>query len=229
MPKVFVEIQTSKSTGELIRDAFSNALVKFCSNFRYLRVVESDKLPAITTLNPSINISLLFGARANRNMASLQKCLSENSDEWIEKNITHSFDPEYEHFYALRNQPAPLLSLVKSKGAHGVQVAIRFSRNMEEMKRFYGGITNRKCLNRPNSVTGTTCAIYSLASDLELVLIQNNDITMEVCSSIVLCICIESFSKLAEDIKATAKRIADGHWETVDPIGNRVQLIVLFE
>ena len=226
LPSCFIELLTPMTNAESIQRDLSIVLVTFSGSFKYLRLREgkSDLKPT----NPSTSITLLFSKLAQRNADKLCAILSERDSPYVRHQRPDVVRVPFEQLFLLKNHPAPLLGLISGSNAPGVRITVMFSTKKDEMAEFYRIVTGKDPVCRCDQAE-TTYMIYPLATHLELELIYNSTIHADPSSSIGICVRIKDHEKLSAALRQPLTCIDTGHWETSDPVGNRIKLFTPFE
>ena len=233
LPNCFVELLTGKSNAVSIRSVLSDALVRFCSSFGYLRLYEGDELdqkpnnPAVG-FKPCVSLTLLFSKRAPRNAEQFNAILSHDNSTWERYHQPDAVRSPFEQLFLLKNYPAPLFGLISGNDVPGVRISVMFSTKKDEMTEFYRVLTGRSPVSRSDK-TGTCYSIYPIATHLELRLIYNETLHTDPSDRIAICIRIKDHEKVSTALGQPLTCIDAGHWETSDPVGNRVKLFAPFE
>ena len=233
LPNCFIELLTGKSNAVSIQNVLSNALVRFCGSFRYLRLNEGDELDLKASnppvgFKPSVSLTLLFSKRAQGNAKQFNAILSDDNSTWERYQHPDVVCIPFEQLFLLRNYSAPLVGLIGGNDVPGVRISVMFSTKKEEMTEFYRVLTGRSPICRSDK-TGTSYMIYPIAAHLELQLICNESIHTDPSDSIAICIRIKDHEKVSTALGQPLTCIDAGHWETSDPVGNRIKLFVPFE
>ena len=227
LPSCFVELLTSMSNAESIQRALSTVLVTFCSSFKYLRLregAESDLKPT----NPSVSLTLLFSKRAQRNAEKLNAILSEHESPYVRYQPPDVVRVPFEQLFLLKNHSTPLLGLISGNDVPGVRITVMFSTKKDEMTDFYRILTGKDPVCRSDQAE-TTYMIYPIATRLELQLIYNPTINADPSRNMGICVRITDHEKLSTALRQPLTCIDTGHWETCDPVGNRIKLFTPFE
>ena len=233
LPNCFIELLTGKSNAISIQNVLSNALVRFCGSFGYLRLYEGDE-PDLKPSNPpvgfkpSVSLTLLFSKHAHGNAEQVNAILSDDNSTWESYQHPDVVRSPFEQFFLLRNYSAPLFGLISGNDVPGVRISVMFSTKKEEMTEFYHVLSGRSPVCRSDK-TGTSYIIYPIATHLELQLIYNETIHTDPSDSIAICIRIKDHEKVSTALGQPLTCIDAGHWETSDPVGNRIKLFAPFE
>jgi hypothetical protein len=227
-------LQTPKSNGETIQKELSNVLVTFCGSFKYLCLREGD-VPDLKPnnppvfLKPSVSLTLLFSKRAQRNAEKFNAILSDKDSPWVRYEPPDVVRVPFEQLFLLKNHSALPLGLISGNDVPGVRISVMFSTKKEEMAEFYRVLTGKTPVCRSDK-TGTSYIIYPIATHLELQLIYNSTIHTDPSSNVVtICVRIADHEKVSTALHQPLTSIDAGHWETCDPVGNRIGLFTPFE
>ncbi len=228
LPSCFVHLLTPKSNAEAIQRAFSNALVTFCGFFKYLRLyegVEPDLKPSSPPVNPkpSVSLTLLFSKHAKGNAEKFSAILSEGDSTWVRYQPPDAVRVPFEELFLLKNHSAPLLGLISGSDIPGVRISVMFSTKKEAMEEFYRVLTGRTPVSRCDK-TGTSYLIYPVTTHFELQLIHNSTIHTDPSSNVAICVRVTDHKELSTALGQPLTSIGTGHWETCDPVGNRIKL-----
>lgn len=215
------------SNAESIQRALSTVLVTFCSSFKYLRLREGPESDLKPT-NPSVSLTLLFSKRAQRNAEKLNAILSEHDSPCVSYQRPDVVRVPFEQLFSLKNHSTPLLGLISGYDVPGVRITVMFSTKKDEMAEFYRILTGKDPVCRSDEVE-TTYMIYPIATRLELQLIYNSTIRADPSSNVGICVRITDHEKLASTLCQPLTCVDTGHWETCDPVGNRIILFTPFE
>ena len=233
LPNCFVGLFTAKSNTVSIQRVFSNALVTFCASFRYLRLYEEDEHdlkpsnPPISP-KPSVSLTLLFSKHAQGNAEKFNAILSDDDSTWARYEPPDVIRGPFEQLFLLRNHSAPLVGSISGNDVAGVRISVMFSAEKEAMIEFYRVLTGRTPVCRCEK-TGTSHVIYPISTHLELHLIHNSTIHTDPSDGIAICVRIKDHEKVSAALGQPLTSIDAGHWETCDPVGNRIKLFAPFE
>ena len=223
-------MSTSRTIGQEIQHQFSVALVTFCGAFRYLRLHEKDDEVAYSDaseqrpMHPSISLTLMFSMVAQSNAARLENILKSDNNSWRTCRSPDVVRAQNEQLFTLNNYAGPLLGLKSGCPLPGVRISVTFSKMLEEMENFYHIVTGVNPAPREDRKTGTSYRIYPIARNLELQLVYNSTVQAEELKNVRICIRIADHQKITAQLHHPLSNIDGGHWETCDPVGNRVIL-----
>ncbi|XP_028394717.1 uncharacterized protein LOC114518885 [Dendronephthya gigantea] len=227
LPRFLVEISTPKSTGEAFQRELSAVLVTFRGSFKYLRLHEGDE----PDMEPSVSVTLLFSKRAQRNADKFQALLCEKNTSWKRYERPEAVRVPYEQLFSSRNHSSLVLGIICGNDIPGVRISVMFSSMKDEMIKFYSVLTGMSPVCRSDN-NGTSYLKYPVARNLELQLIHNSTIPTNPSSNVAICVRVKDHEKISASLESHHQSLTssdEGHWETCDPVGNRVLLFTPFE
>ena len=231
VPNYFLEMSTSRGRGQEIQRQLSSALVTFCATFKYLRLREGDDEGVLSEpaseqrpTYPSISLTLMFSKLAQGNAARLEDTLRSESSSWRTCHSPDAVRAQNEQLFALKNHAGPLLGLKSGCPLPGVRISVTFAQKLEEMEKFYQVITGVRPAPREDHKTGTSYRIYPIARNFELQLVYNSAVQTDKVQNLRICLRIANHQEFTAELHQPLTFIDADHWETNDPVGNRVML-----
>lgn len=230
VPNYFLEMSTPRASGQEIQSQFSLALVTFCGAFKYLRLHEDDDQmvscdPADQRPSyPSISFTLMFIRMAQGNASRLEAILRSDAGAWRACQSPDVVRASDEKLFSLKDHAGPLLGLKSGCPLPGVRISVTFSQNLAEMERFYQIVTGVRPAPREDPRSGTSYRIYPIARNFELQLVYNSSVHAEQLKNLRICIRIADHQRITAELRQPLSLIDADHWETFDPVGNRVML-----
>lgn len=229
-PRCLVEISTPESTGEALQRELSCLLVSFCGSFKYLRLHDGDE-PDMKPSHPCVSITLLFSKRTPRNAKKFHALLSEKNTPWSRYERPEAVRVPHEQLFLSKNHSSPLLGIISGNHIPGIRISVMFSSMKDEVINFYSVLTGVSPVltGASSDNNGTSYITYPIARNLELQLIYNSSIRTDPSSNVAICIRIQDHEKISTSLHLRLTSSDEGHWETRDPVGNRVLLFTPFE